>query len=105
MISEITKISIFQKKEIRKTIYRNEWWFSVVDVIEALTNSDRSSVYWTAMKTRVRNEGNFELSTICRQLKLPATDNKMRETDCSNTESIFRIVQSIPSLWKNWKNV
>jgi hypothetical protein len=94
---ETTKIALFKGKEIRKTLYQNEWWFSVVDVVEALTDSDRPSVYWTAMKARVKNEGEFELSTICRQLKLPAEDGKMRETDCADTEGIFRIIQSIPS--------
>ena len=92
-----TRIAIFKGKQIRKTIHNNEWWFSVVDVIEALTDSDKPSVYWTAMKARVQNEGKFELSTICRQLKLLASDNKMRETDCADTEGIFRIIQSIPS--------
>ena len=71
---ETTKIALFKGKEIRKTLYQNEWWFSVVDVVEALTDSDRPSVYWTAMKARVKNEGEFELSTICRQLKLPAEE-------------------------------
>lgn len=94
---ETTKIALFKGKKIRKIIYQNEWWFSVVDVIEALTDSDRPSVYWTAMKVRVKNEGSFQLSTICRQLKLPAPDGKMRETDCADTEGIFRIIQSIPS--------
>lgn len=93
----ITKISLFNKKEIRRTLHNGEWWFSVVDVIEALTDSDRPSVYWTAMKARVKDEGNFQLSTICRQLKLKAPDGKMRETDCADTEGVFRIVQSIPS--------
>ncbi len=69
----------------------------MVDVIEVLTDSDRPSVYWTAMKERVQNEGEFQLSTICRQLKLVAPDGKMRETDCADTEGIFRIIQSIPS--------
>ena len=92
-----TKIAIFKGKEIRKIVYDNEWWFSVVDVIEALTDSDRPSVYWTAMKARVRDESEFQLSTICRQLKLKAPDGKMRETDCANTEGMFRIIQSIPS--------
>ncbi len=92
-----TKIAIFKGKEIRKIIYQNEWWFSVVDIIEVLTDSDRPSVYWTAMKVRVQIEGEFQLSTICRQLKLLASDGKMRETDCANTEGMFRIIQSIPS--------
>jgi hypothetical protein len=94
---ETTKIALFKGKKIRKTLHQNEWWFSVVDVIEALTDSDRPSAYWTAMKARVQNEGEFQLSTICRQLKLPAPDGKMRETDCADTEGMFRIVQSIPS--------
>jgi DNA-damage-inducible protein D len=92
-----TKVSIFKGKGVRKIIHGNEWWFSVVDVVEALTDSDRPSVYWTAMKARVQIEGEFQLSTICRQLKLLALDGKMRETDCANTEGIFRIIQSIPS--------
>jgi len=96
-ITTTTKIAVFQKKEVRKTIYKNEWWFSVIDVILALTDSNRPSVYWTAMKARVHNESEFQLSTICRQLKLEASDKKMRETDCANTEGIFRIIQSIPS--------
>ena len=71
---ETTKIALFKDKKIRKTLFNNEWWFSVIDVIEALTNSERSSVYWTAMKVRVKNEGKFQLSTICRQLKLESSD-------------------------------
>ncbi|MEK7617012.1 MAG: Bro-N domain-containing protein [Patescibacteria group bacterium] len=97
MTDEITKIAIFRKKEIRKTIYKNEWWFSVVDVIEALTDSVNPNDYWFKMKIRVKSEDGIELSTVCRQLKLKAVDEKLRETDCANTESIFRIIQSIPS--------
>ena len=92
-----TKIAIFQKKEIRKVIYNNEWWFSVIDVVEALTSSINPRDYWYKMKMRVKDEDGIELSTICRQLKLLAHDRKMRETDCANTEGIFRIIQSIPS--------
>lgn len=94
---ETTKISLFKGNKIRKTLFQNEWWFSVVDVIKALTDSERPSVYWTAMKARVQNEGEFQLSTICRQLKLLSPDGKMRKTDCADTEGIFRIIQSIPS--------
>ena len=97
MTDEITKIAIFRNKEIRKTIYKNEWWFSVVDVIEALTNSTNPNDYWFKMKIRLKGEDDIELSTICRQLKLKAADGKLRETDCADTESIFRIIQSIPS--------
>ena len=91
------KIAIFKGKKIRRIIYANEWWFSVVDVIEALTDSINPRDYWYKMKIRVKEEDGFEPSTICRQLKLEAPDGKMRETDCANTEGIFRIIQSIPS--------
>lgn len=92
-----TKIALFKGKKIRKTIFNNEWWFSVTDVISVLTDSVNSRDYWFKMKVRVKNEDGVELSTNCRQLKLPALDGKMRETDCANTENIFRIIQSIPS--------
>lgn len=69
----------------------------MVDAIEALTDSERPSVYWSAMKARVQSEDGLQLSTTCKQLKLVATDGKLRETDCANTEGIFRIIQSILS--------
>ena len=94
---EIAKIVLFKGKKIRKTLFQNEWWFSVIDVIEVLTDSSQPSKYWTAMKARVSSDEEFQLSTICRQLKLEAPDGKMRETDCADTEGIFRIIQSIPS--------
>jgi len=92
-----TKIALFRGKKIRKAIHQNEWWFSVVDVIEALTDSSDPNDYWYKMKIRVKNEDEIELSTICRRLKLESTDGKKYETDCANTEGMFRIVQSIPS--------
>ena len=92
-----TKIAIFRGKGIRKTLYNDEWWFSVIDVVDAFTDSVNPRDYWFKMKIRVKSEDGFELSTICRQFKLPAPDRKMRETDCSNTEGLFRIIQSIPS--------
>ncbi len=94
---ETTKIALFKGKEIRKTLYQNEWWFSVVDVIEALTDSINPRDYWFKMKIRVGEEGGFQLSTICRQLKLESSDGKKYETDCADTEGVFRIIQSIPS--------
>ncbi len=94
---ESTKISLFKGTQIRKILYQGEWWFSVIDVIEALTDSSQPSKYWTAMKARVDDADGFQLSTICRQLKLRAADGKKYETDCANTEGIFRIIQSIPS--------
>ncbi|OGH93925.1 MAG: phage antirepressor protein [Candidatus Magasanikbacteria bacterium RIFOXYD2_FULL_41_14] len=94
---EDTKIAIFKKKEIRKVLFNKEWWFSVIDVVGALTDTDRPSAYWTAMKARTNSDEGVELSTICRQLKLKSSDGKFYETDCANTEGIFRIIQSIPS--------
>lgn len=92
-----TQIALFKGKQIRKTLYKGEWWFSVTDVILALTDSADSRDYWYRMKIRVKEEDGFEPSTICRQLKLLAEDGKMRETDCADTEGMFRIIQSIPS--------
>src|SRR3989338_4744990 len=94
---ETTQIALFKGKQIRKKLQNGEWWFFVVDVIEALTDSTNPSVYWAAMKVRVKDEGGFQLLTICKQLKLEASDGKFRETDCADTEGIFRIIQSIPS--------
>ena len=82
---------------MRKIIHDNEWWFSVVDVIEVLTDSANARDYWYKMKLRVKSEDNTQLSTICRQLKLLSTDGKKYNTDCATTEGIFRIIQSIPS--------
>jgi DNA-damage-inducible protein D len=91
-----TQISIFKNKKIRKVLHKNEWFFSVVDVCEALTDSMDAGAYWRKLKQRLIEES-FEVVTICHGLKLLAEDGKMRETDCSNTEGIFRIIQSIPS--------
>ncbi len=92
-----TKLVVFKNKKIRRTLHNNEWWFSVIDVIGALTDSTKPRDYWYKMKIRVKEEDGFEPSTICRQLKLVAPDGKMRQTDCANTEGLFRIIQSIPS--------
>ncbi|MFA6159952.1 MAG: Bro-N domain-containing protein [Parcubacteria group bacterium] len=91
------QIAIFRGKEIRKTIFQKEWWFSVIDIVGILTESVDARDYWYRMKIRVNDEENFEPSTICRQFKLKASDGKMRETDCANTEGMLRIIQSIPS--------
>lgn len=87
---------IFQNKSIRRTWYNNEWWFSVVDVVGALIDNEDSRNYWKVTKFRLKEEGN-EVVTICNQLKLVASDGKYYETDCANTQGLFRIIQSIPS--------
>ena len=94
-----TGIKLFESKKIRTHWDETEekWYFSVIDVVEALTDSLNPRDYWFKMKTRVKSEDGIELSTICRQLKLKASDGKMRETDVADTKSLFRIIQSIPS--------
>ena len=93
---ENTKIALFKGKKIRRIIYQNEWWFSVVDVCEVLTDSVAAGAYWRKLKQRLLEEGS-EVVTFCHGLKLEASDGKIRETDCANTEGVFRIIQSIPS--------
>jgi len=89
-------LAIFKGKEIRRIIYLNEWWFSVVDICSALTESVDGGAYWRKLKQRMIEESN-QAVTFCHGLKIKAVDGKMRETDCANTEGIFRIIQSIPS--------
>jgi prophage antirepressor-like protein len=93
---QLVKLAVFEGKQIRKIIHNGEWWFSVVDVVGVLTDSADPKDYWYRIKKREKLSG-VELSTICRQLKLPATDGKKYATDCANTEGMFRIIQSIPS--------
>ena len=95
----MSDIKLFESKKIRTHWDENEqhWSFSVVDVVEVLTDSVNARDYWFKMKKRVKSEDGFELSTICRQFKMKAIDGKMRETDVTNTQNLFRIIQSIPS--------
>lgn len=93
----MTKIAVFKNKEIRKIIHDNEWYFSIIDVVAALTDSINPRDYWSKMKIREKDDAGIELSTNCLQLKLTSSDGKKYETDCANTEGIFRIIQSIPS--------
>ncbi|MEK7101675.1 MAG: Bro-N domain-containing protein [Patescibacteria group bacterium] len=95
-IPEDTKITLFKGRGVRKTLHQGEWWFSIVDVCEALTDSIDAGAYWRKLKQRLTEEGS-EVVTFCHGLKLVASDGKKYETDCADTEGIFRIVQSIPS--------
>ena len=88
---------MFEGKKIRKVWHNSEWWFSVVDVVEAVTESADARNYWKVLKHRLLEEGSNETVTKCNQLKLSAQDGKLRETDCANTEILFRLLQSIPS--------
>lgn len=89
----------FDGHNIRR-VYDEEsetWWFSVIDVVQALTDSANARDYWFKMKQRVALEDGAQLSTLCRQLKMLASDGKRRLTDVANAEGMLRIVQSIPS--------
>ncbi len=82
-------LALFKGKSIRKIIYNNEWWFSVVDAVSALTDSVDPGAYWRKLKQRLIEEGS-EVVTFCHGLKLEAPDGKKYETDCANTEGLFR---------------
>ncbi len=90
------ELIVFQGKAVRRTWFNDEWWFSVVDIVGALTESDRARKYWSDLKKRLTEEG-FELSAKIGQLKLTSADGKTYLTDCVNTKNAFRIIQSIPS--------
>jgi hypothetical protein len=95
------KIKLFEDKRVRYEWDEEteKWWFSVVDVIEILTDQpthDHARKYWSVMKTRIKKEG-AEPTTICSQLKMKAYDGKMRLTDVADTEQLLRIIQSVPS--------
>ncbi len=94
---EETHIAIFNGKTIRRKLVNDKWFFSIVDIIRVLTDSVDAKDYWYRLKQREKESSGIELSTFCRQLKLKSGDGKEYETDCSDTEGIFRIIQSIPS--------
>ena len=91
-------IKIFEDKKIRThwDDKNEKWYFSVIDVIEVLTGTDRPRKYWSDLKTKLKKEGS-ELSEKIGRLKMIADDGKMRETDVADTDEIFRLIQSIPS--------
>ena len=92
------EIKLFEGNQIR-SIWdneREEWYFSIVDIVGVLTESENPRKYWSVLKTRLKKEGN-ELATICSQLKMKATDGKMRNTDVADMQGVFRIIQSVPS--------
>lgn len=95
-----TKIKIFEQKQVRTSwdSDKEEWYFSVVDVVSVLTDNDYQTArnYWKVLRKRLSDEGS-ELVTNCNRLKMQASDGKMRETDCLDTKGVLRLVQSIPS--------
>jgi len=91
------KIAVFQEKQIRRLWHQEEWWFSVIDVIEVLSESQNPRRYWSDLKIKLKKEGYVEVYDKIVHLKMEAPDGKMRHTDAANTETLFRIIQSIPS--------
>ena len=83
---------VFQDKKIRRIWFNDEWFYSVIDIVGVLSESDNHSTYWRVLKHREP-----QLVTICNGLKMPAEDGKQRYTDCVNTKNAFRLIQSIPS--------
>ena len=94
-----TIINLFESKEIRSIwdSEKEEYYFSVVDVISALTDSSNPRNYWNMLKSRLNEEEQSELSTKCVQFKLQAKDRKLRNTDALDTKRILRLIESIPS--------
>jgi len=94
---ELKEIKLFEAKQVR-TLWDEEneqWYFSIVDVVEVLTDSPRPRKYWNALKTKLKNEGS-QLSQNLGQLKMLSDDGKFYKTDVANTEQLFRLIQSIP---------
>jgi BRO family, N-terminal domain len=94
----MNNIQLFESKKIRSQwdAEAEKWYFSIVDIIEVLTDSDRPRKYWADLKSKLSREGS-QLSEKIGQLKMIADDGKMRETDVADTEQLFRLIQSIPS--------
>jgi len=92
------KIQLFENRKVRSVwdADKEDWFFSVVDVVAVLTESPNPRKYWSVLKTRLKQEGN-QLATNCSQLKMLSNDGKSYLTDVATTEQLFRIIQSIPS--------
>jgi prophage antirepressor-like protein len=98
MTKKENSIVLFNEKQVRR-LWDNEkefWYFSIMDVIAVLTGSINPQAYWRKLKERLKNEGN-ETVTNCHGLKMKAMDGKMRMTDVADTETLLRLIQSVPS--------
>ena len=95
--SDVARIAVFEGKHIRKILHEGEWWFAVIDIVAVLTGSSIPKRYWSDLKRKLAKEGYIELYEKIVQLKFAATDGKLYATDCADTETMFRIIQSIPS--------
>ena len=93
--SREVKLAVFEDKQIRRIFHKGEWYFSIIDIVEVLTGSSNPRRYWSDLKTQItEGEGFVQLYGKIVQLKLLASDGKMRETDTANTETVFRIKTS-----------
>ena len=92
---ETSSLAVFEGKQIRKALHEGEWWFSIIDVVEALVGGERPRKYWNDLKKKLIAEGYIEVSEKIGQFKMTAPDGKQRLTDCANTETLFRIIQTI----------
>ncbi len=95
---KIARVALFEGKRIRRQWDEDneKWWFSVVDMVDVLSGSERPRKYWDDLKRKLKEEGS-QLSEKIGQLKMQASDGKFYLTDCADTETMFRIIQSIPS--------
>ena len=91
------EIAEFRGKEIRKVLHDDEWYFSIVDVVKAITESASPTRYWNELRAKLAAEGANQLFDNIEKLKMPGVDGKQRPTDAADTETVFRIIQSIPS--------
>lgn len=99
-VKENKELVLFENQKIRRQEYNGEWYYSVVDIIGILTEQTdytKARKYWNKLSQRLGEEENSEVVTNCHQLKMMAKDGKMRNTDCANRETIFRLIQSVPS--------
>ena len=95
-LTESKKLVLFENNRIRRQLYNGEWNYSIIDIVSILTESKNPNAYWRKLKQRLNSEGN-ESVTNCHSLKLMSKDGKLRQTACANRETIFRLIQSIPS--------
>ncbi|MEN0045683.1 MAG: BRO family protein [Bacteroidota bacterium] len=97
MSDEKNKLVIFQEKHIRRVWHNEEWWYSVIDIVGAISESKNPRRYWSDLKRKLKKEGYSQLYENIVQLKMEATDGKSYNTDAASTQTLFRIIQSIPS--------
>ena len=94
---EQNKVILFQEKNIRRVWHNEQWFFSIIDVVGILTDSADAQRYWSVLKSRLKKQEGFDVTTICSKLKMVGLDGKNYPTDCSNTEGLLRLIMSVPS--------